>query len=267
MCYYETREKTETPYAAMREKTKKKRKTGMIIVLTIVAIIVIFILFVLLYRNPPYPEAREIADQMEREDRDYWLYGDTGVGFIFFTGAEVGEPGYAYFAGLLHEGGHTVVIPKQTFQMSMFGTKHAIEIINEHPEVDKWILVGHSLGGVPVSRVAEAEPDHLIGLVYLAAYASVDLTDLPYPALRITADNDGVMNNEQMDGYAGNLPAGSESVMLTGANHRGFGSYKSPSRRDGDATLTWQEQNEQCATLIFNFYGDAIAEVEREHAG
>ncbi len=234
----------------------------MIIGLTILAVVVAFFLVVLLYHSNAYPEVQDIVDEMEVEDKDYWLYGERDVGFIIFTGAKVDETGYAYIAGLLHEEGYTVVIPNQIFTMSAFGTKHGIEIIEEHTEIKKWILIGHSLGGVPVSRVAAEVPDHLIGIVYLASYASSDLSELDFPALRITAENDGVMNNERMDTYEGNLPAGSETVMIEGGLHRGFGSYNSRFSREKVTTIDWREQNELSVKLILDFYADQIKGVE-----
>ncbi len=236
----------------------------MIIGLTILAVIIAFILVVLLYHNNANQESQEIADQMEMEGRDYWFYGDTGVGFIIFTGAKVDEPGYAYIAGLLHDEGYTVVIPSQLFTMSAFGTNHAIKIMADHTEVNKWILIGHSLGGVPVSRVAAEAPQYLTGIVYLASYASTDLTGLDFPALRITAENDGVMNNDRMENYSGNLPAGSETIMLEGGIHRGFGSYISRFSREEETTLTWKEQNEESVNLILDFYSEQIAEAENK---
>ncbi|MCC8046846.1 MAG: alpha/beta hydrolase [Clostridium sp.] len=236
----------------------------MIIGLTILAVFIVFILVVLLYHNNAYPESQEIADEMEMEGRDYWFYGDTGVGFIIFTGAKVDEPGYAYIAGQLHEEGHTVVIPNQIFTMSAFGTNHAIEIMKEHTEINKWILVGHSLGGMPVSRVAEQAPEYLTGIVYLASYAFSDLSGLDFPALRITADHDGVMNNERMENYAHNLPTGSETVELEDANHRGFGGYFSRFSREEDVALTWQEQNTICVNLILDFYAEQIKDAENK---
>ncbi len=236
----------------------------MIIGLTILAIFIVFILVVLLYHSNAYPEVQEIADKMKREGRDYWFYGDTGVGFIIFTGAKVKETGYSYIAGLLHEQGHTVVIPKQIFTMSAFGTNHAIEIMKKHTEVNKWILIGHSLGGVPVTRVAGQAPEYLTGIVYLASCASSDLSGLDFPALRITAENDKVMNNERMNQFAGNLPAGSETILLEGGIHRGFGSYNSRFSREEETTLNWKQQNEQSVQLILDFYAERIAEAENK---
>ncbi len=236
----------------------------MIIGLTILAVFVAFILVVLLYHSNAYPETQEIVDEMEVENRDYWLHGESDVGFMIFTGAKVNETGYAYIANLLHEAGYTVVIPNEPFTMSAFGTNHGIEIIKEHTEIKKWILIGHSLGGVPVTRIAARAPEYLTGIVYLASYASSDLSGLDFPALRITAENDGVMNNERMNSYEHNLPAGSETVMLEGGIHRGFGSYLSRFSREEETTLTWKEQNELSVEIILDFYADEIAAVENE---
>ncbi len=232
----------------------------LIIGLAILAFFIVFILVVLLYHSNPYPEVQYIVDEMSMEKKDYWFYGDSGIGFVIFTGAKVDEPGYAYIAGLLHDKGHTVVIPSQRFTMSAFGTNHAIEIMKEHKEVNKWILIGHSLGGVPVSRVAAKAPEYLTGIVYLASSASTDLSDLKFPALRITAENDGVMNNDRMNSYEHNLPAGSETVMIEGGLHRNFGSYYSRFSREEVTTIDWKEQNELSVKLILDFYSEQIRE-------
>ncbi len=233
------------------------------IALIIVAAIVVVVLIILLYANKAFPEAQAIADKMDREGRDYWFYGDSGVGFIIFAGAKTRETAYAYLAELLRREGHTVVIPYQPFAMSAFGARHGQAILDEHPDIKKWILIGHSLGGMPAARIAAASPKRLIGIVFLATYASSNLAELPFPALRISADHDGIMNNTWMDTYAKNLPAGSKSIMLEGANHVGFGAYKS-SGRDGKATMTWQEQNETAIRLTLDFYKDSIREAEKD---
>ncbi len=232
----------------------------MIIGLTILAFFVAFILVILFYHSNAYPEIQKIADGMDKEKKDYWFHGDSGIGFIIFTGAKVDEAGYAYIAGLLHNEGHTVVIPKQIFTMSAFGTDHAVEIMKEHTEVNKWILIGHSLGGVPVSGVAAKAPEYLTGIVYLASYASKDLSGLNFPALRITAENDGVMNNDRMNHFEGNLPAGSETIMIEGGLHRNFGSYYSRFSREKVTTIDWKEQNDLSVKLILDFYSKQIWE-------
>ncbi|MCD8148576.1 MAG: alpha/beta hydrolase [Clostridiales bacterium] len=233
----------------------------MTVFLIIIGILAVFILIVLLYYNKAFPEAQEIAEKMDVIDRDYWFHGDKKAGFLIFTGAQTDEPAYAYIAYLLHRETYPVVIPKQPFQMSVFGTKHGMEIMDSHPEIEKWILVGHSLGGVPVSRIAAARPDRVIGTAFLATYASIDLSGLDISAIRIVAENDGIMNNDRMSNFNHNLPEDSATVVIKGANHQGFAAYDSLSNLDGKATISWQEQNELSVRYILEFFEEQISEV------
>lgn len=230
----------------------------MIVFFIVIAILAAFFIFILLYYNKPYPEAAAIGGEMKLIDTDYYFYGKSQTGFIIFAGAKTDDLAYAYIAKLLHDEGHTVVIPKQRFHMSAFGAKHGLEIMQSNPEMATWVLIGHSLGGVPVSRIAAAQPKGLAGVVFLATYASVDLSELDIAALRITAEKDGIMNNERMKKYNGNLPNHSTGILLKGANHSGFGAYRSGSWRDRKATITWQDQNEQTVHLILDFFSEQI---------
>ncbi|MCD7739445.1 MAG: alpha/beta hydrolase [Lachnospiraceae bacterium] len=226
----------------------------MVIFCVIIGIFALAVLGILLYHNQAFPEAVEIAGEMELIGKDYYFRGESSVGFIIFSGAKTDEKAYAYIAKLLHEEGHTVVIPKQLFHLSMFGTKHGMEIMAANPGIRKWILIGHSLGGMPVSRIASQQPENLFGIVFLATYASIDLSDLDIGAIRITADRDGIMNNDFMMRYDCNLPHGASNIMLQGANHQGFAAYHSTSGRDGKATISWQKQNEQTVQLILEYF-------------
>ncbi len=241
---------------------KQHKTLKRIILACIAAVIVIAAVVILRYSDEPFPETQAIADEMVMEGDDYCFYGDSNVGFILFAGAKADEASYSYIAELLNDEGYTVIIPKQLFHLIVFGSGHGIEIMDEHPEIDSWILIGHSMGGWAISRIADKEPDKIIGIAFLATYATRDLSDLPFPAIRISAENDGIMNNERMDSRADRLPEGSVSITLEGANHRGFGGYSSPFPGDGEASITWQEQNEEVVSLILDFYADQISEAE-----
>ncbi|MCD7843980.1 MAG: alpha/beta hydrolase [Clostridiales bacterium] len=222
----------------------------MILFFSIVGILAVLVIFVLLYCNRAFPEALEIAGEMERIGKDYYFRGESDIGFLIFAGAKTDERAYTYLAKLLHEEEHTVVIPKQRFHLSAFGTKHGLEIIDSNPQIKKWILIGHSLGGMPVGQIASARQDKLIGVAFLATFAAIDLSGLDIAAIRITAENDGVMNNDTMENYNSNLPKNAVNKMLKGANHQGFAAYRSASGRDGKASISWQEQNEITVRLI-----------------
>ncbi|MDR1764642.1 MAG: alpha/beta hydrolase [Lachnospiraceae bacterium] len=294
--------------------------------------------------NRAFPEAAAIGDSMERIDGDYCFRGGSETGFIIFAGAKADERAYAYVAKLLYGAGHTVVIPKVLFHMSNFGTRRGLGAMKKNPQVKEWVLVGHSLGGWPVSRIAARMTKHaaarpsvrpggttwpegwqakhaaarqsdgsgrttwpedrpakhaaarqvrsrrlvgrmgkVAGVVLLASFASVDLSGLDIPVLRITVENDRILKmyatvvyalahplafvaapfsrkasvgdgrklttDRFMDSFAGNLPPGTVQILLKGANHTHFGAYTSYAR-DAEASVTWQGQQEETVGLI-----------------
>jgi hypothetical protein len=240
---------------------KAKRGKKIIIFLSIISALVIALITMLLYYNKAFPEALDIAGTMDKVRNDYYFHGDSKVGFVIFAGAKADERSYSYIAKLLHDEGHTVVIPKVSFHLSAFGIDHGFTIMKDNPQVEKWILVGHSLGGLPVSRIAAKQPDKLLGIALLATMASTDLSELDISAIRITAENDKIMSNKMMDSYLDNLPKDSLHIEIKGANHQGFAAYNSFMSRDGKAAITWQEQNEETARLILDFFDARITSV------
>lgn len=48
--------------------------------------------------------------------------------------------------------------------MSVWGPEQGLEIIEDNPEVEKWFLIGHSLGGLPISQIAAKQPEKLEGI-------------------------------------------------------------------------------------------------------
>lgn len=227
--------------------------------LWIVAILIIIVTVFLLYYNKANQEALDIVSEMDKVGDDYYFYGDSKVGFIIFSGAKIDEKAYSYIAKLLHEAGHTVVIPKVLFHMSFTGINHGIEIMESNPDIEKWILVGHSLGGLPAGRIAVREPDKILGVAFLASAMPTDLSKLDISAIRITAENDEVMNKKMMEAHLDYLPEHSTSIMLEGANHQGFAAYNSLGR-DGEATISWKEQQERTVQLILEFFDSKINE-------
>ncbi|WP_382549416.1 alpha/beta hydrolase, partial [Streptomyces sp. NPDC057131] len=198
-----------------------------------------------------------ISNTMEKVENDYYFKGNSDVGFIIFSGAKADEKAYAYMAKLLNEAGHTVIIPKVMFHMSATGINHGFEIMESNPEIEKWFLIGHSLGGLPISSIADKEPDKLQGIAFLASYMITDLSRLDISAIRITASNDKIMNKKRMEEHLDYLPENSTSVVIDGANHQGFGAYDSLSR-DGEATMSWKEQQERTVRLILDFFDPQI---------
>lgn len=240
------------------KKSKMKRGKKMFLYIA-AAVLVIVVLVFLFYYNKALPEALEIAETMEKVGSDYYFNGDSDVGFIIFSGAKADEKAYAYLAKLLHEAGHTVVIPMPVLHMTATES-HGLAIIESNPKIEKWFLIGHSLGGLPITRIALQQPPKVQGIAYLASYVLTGLEELDISVIRITASNDMTMNKDMMKSSSEHLPDNSFEIELEGANHQGFAAYKALGR-DGEATISWKEQQEQSVLLILDFFDPHISNV------
>lgn len=234
-------------------KHNRKKKIWMIAAI----VIAVMLLVAAFFYTPALPEAAEIAKQMKDVDGDLYFYGDSGVGFIIYPGAKADERSYAYIAQQLNAEGHTAVIPNIPLHMSVWGPEQGLEIIEDNPEVEKWFLIGHSLGGLPISQIAAKQPEKLEGIAFVASLMICDLSDTDLSAIRITAEHDGVMPDKMMESNLDYLPENSTSVMIEGANHNQFGAYWHPGF-DGKATITWKEQQDQMISLILDFFDEQI---------
>lgn len=234
-------------------KRIRKKKIWMIAAI----VIAVMLLVAAFFYTPALPEAAEIAKQMKDVDGDLYFYGDSGVGFIIYPGAKADERSYAYIAQQLNAEGHTAVIPNIPLHMSVWGPEQRLEIIEDNPEVEKWFLIGHSLGGLPISQIAAKQPEKLEGIAFVASLMICDLSDTDLSAIRITAEHDGVMPDKMMESNLDYLPENSTSVMIEGANHNQFGAYWHPGF-DGKATITWKEQQDQMISLILDFFDEQI---------
>ena len=234
-------------------KRIRKKKIWMIAAI----VIAVMLLVAAFFYTPALPEAAEIAKQMKDVDGDLYFYGDSGVGFIIYPGAKADERSYAYIAQQLNAEGHTAVIPNIPLHMSVWGSEQGLEIIEDNPEVEKWFLIGHSLGGLPISQIAAKQPEKLEGIAFVASLMICDLSDTDLSAIRITAELDGVMPDKMMESNLDYLPENSTSVMIEGANHNQFGAYWHPGF-DGKATITWKEQQDQMISVILDFFDEQI---------
>ena len=236
-------------------------KRGKKMFLWIVAILIIIIIFFLIYYNKAYPEVVEIADTMEKVGDDYYFHGDSNVGFIIFAGAKTDERGYAYMAQLLNKAGHTVVIPKTVFHMGST-VNRGLNIMETNPKIEKWFLLGHSIGGLPISRIAAQKPTNLEGIAFLASITSTDLSELDISAIHIMASNDNFYSDKnRANEHLEYLPKNSTIINMEGASHQGFAATRS---RNGGGTISWKEQQEQGVQLMLDFFDAQINEASRE---
>lgn len=174
------------------------------------------------------------------------------TGVIFYPGGKVDYRSYAALAREMVEARDVVVvIVPMTLDLAVLSEDRADQVIEAMPEIESWVIAGHSLGGMAacsyLSEHAESGKDDVRGLVLLASYPpeGVDLSGIAEEGVEavvsVTASNDLVLDAEAFESARERLPEDTVYVEIEGGNHSQFGSYgQQPG--DGAATISAQEQ-------------------------
>ncbi len=96
--------------------------------------------------------------------------------------------------------------------------------MSRYPEIEKWALGGHSLGGVMACRYARASAAKISGLILLASYPShrFRVDDMTLKALSVFGTRDGLTKLSDIEASKQHLPAGTQFVEIQGGNHSQF---------------------------------------------
>ncbi|MGX1793572.1 alpha/beta hydrolase [Microbacterium sp. NPDC055312] len=179
--------------------------------------------------------------------------GDSDVGLVFIPGAKVQPEGYiATLQDLAAEDGITVVITRPWLNLAFFDPRGVDAFTSAAPDVDSWMVGGHSLGGV---RACQLAPD-ADALVLFASYCASDLSDSRMPVLSVSGSEDGLSTPQKVADARDLLPADARLVEIDGASHASFGAY-GPQAGDGEPTVSDQAVRARLTELI----GTLAAEV------
>lgn len=183
------------------------------------------------------------------ETEDYLVYGgrDSTYGLIFYPGAKVEECAYGPLLSKLAQEGVCCVAVKMPFHLAVLHPDAAGQVIEEFPDVAKWYIGGHSLGGAMAADYAAAHND-FAGLVLLAAYPT---KIIELPTFSIYGSEDGVLNREKYQRAILNARSLTEHI-IAGGNHAYFGSY-GEQKGDGKASITKEEQWQETADEVMQF--------------
>ena len=183
--------------------------------------------------------------------------GVSPTGVFFQPGARVDARAYAAVLRPLAESGHTVVIAKQPLGIAFLAINAFDGVPADFPDVTRWVVGGHSLGGTVASIEAD---DHdqdaaspAVGLLLYASYPASNMSaSLQSQVLSISGTNDGLATPTNIADSAANLPANTRFVAIDGAVHAYFGDY-GPQPGDGTPTISHDAARDQISELSVGF--------------
>ncbi|NLE76479.1 MAG: alpha/beta hydrolase [Chloroflexi bacterium] len=168
------------------------------------------------------------------------------VGLAFYPGGRVDPRAYAPAARAVAAQGYLVVIVPVPLRLAVLAPDRATAAMAQHPQVQRWAVGGHSLGGAMAARYAFSHPQQVQGLALWAAYpsSSDDLSARPLEVVSIYGTLDGLAKPDKMEASRPLLPPGTRWAAIEGGNHAQFGWY-GPQSGDNPASISPQAQTEQ----------------------
>lgn len=209
-------------------------------------------------------EALESTPAVEVSAHDgYWRFQArhrASAGLLFFPGALVDPVAYAPLLRAVAERGYSAVLV-QVPRRGAFGGAESEELVHRYTrawretgeggDTMRWVLAGHSRGGVISSNVARSQSHRVAGLVLIGTSHPRDfsLAHLKVPVTQIYGTRDTVADRDKVIGARRNLPASLETVEIDGGNHSQFGAY---GFQPGDwpATISREEQQRRTVEAI-----------------
>jgi pimeloyl-ACP methyl ester carboxylesterase len=243
-----------------QQPTKNKWFRKALLALLIILIIALAGFFVWA-NNPLGPMPESVAalqsDANVQVDSGRWIIFEPlgnapTTGLIFYPGGRVDARSYAPEMRAIAEDGYLAVIVPMPLNLAVLDINRADQVIAAFPQIQRWALAGHSLGGAMAASYIAKHPGVIDGLVLWASYpASGDV--LSNQGLRVTSiygTSDGMATSDQVLGAAPLLPADTRWVPIEGGNHGQFGWY---GNQPGDlpAAISRHDQHAQiiAATL------------------
>ena len=162
------------------------------------------------------------------ETRDAIVISPTGeqakVGLVFYPGARVDSRAYLAILRPFAEAGAEVAVVKEPLGIAFLGFRFADAWIADRPQIDTWLVGGHSLGGVAASGAATSTA--IDGLLLWASFPASDISELEtLSVVSVYGTADAIAEADDILASAIKLPPSTEFAPIEGAIHSFFGDY------------------------------------------
>ncbi|MEM5947396.1 alpha/beta hydrolase [Spirochaetia bacterium 38H-sp] len=228
------------------------------IIVAIIALLLLmsagFLLWAQISVYPAFPEAKAVYERAEKQD-DFVVFGDkkSDTAFVFYPGGLVDPAAYSIMLKKLADRGILVLLAPMPLDFAFLDIDRAKKALGIYPNVKKWIIAGHSLGGAMACEYVKRHPNDFSYLVLLASYPaeSTSLRNSDIKVLSIYGTED-ILDREIFISSAARLPSDTKFLEIAGANHAGFGHY-GPQKKDGEAKIKRDTQQDITVKAIYDF--------------
>ena len=166
------------------------------------------------------------------------------TGLIFYPGAKVPPAAYAPAAQAIAAAGYDAFIVEMPLDFAILGIDKALDVEHAHPEVTRWVLGGHSLGGAMAAQFLAGHTAAAAGLVFWASYSASDLSALAIPVASIYGTLDAGAATYSSAANVAKLPRDLTFTVIAGGNHQQMG-YYTGQPNDPPATIALDAQQGQ----------------------
>jgi hypothetical protein len=169
------------------------------------------------------------------------------TGLILYPGGKVPSAAYAPQARTIAEQGYFVAIVSVPFNLAVFGIDAAGPVIASHPEITRWAVGGHSLGGSMAAQFIDSHPGTVDGLVLWASYSAADLAADGLSVLSAYGTLDAGVPSYTSQANVDKLGPAVTFDVVEGGNHEQMGWYTGQPN-DPPATISREDQQRQVVT-------------------
>lgn len=236
----------------------RNKKIWMFILLVAVVVLAFFGANYLRYERQPLLQASAAleSDETVSVTRSPWLTFTPvntapATGFIFYPGGRISYLGYSDLMRAIAEKGYLVVVPKMPLNMAVFNANVAADIIVAHPEIQYWVISGHSVGGTAAAQYTFSHSGQIAGLAIWSSYPAngSDISSLAIPVVLMYGSNESGVTDESVGARKHLLPPGTRYIKIEGGDHHQFGSYVLTTE-ERLATISREDQHAQILSTM-----------------
>jgi predicted esterase len=175
------------------------------------------------------------------------------TGFIFYPGGRIDPQGYAPLMNAIASNGYLVVVPEMPLNIAAFRPNVADEIASHYPDIGRWVIGGHSVGGTMAAQYASTHGEVVDGLDIWASYPAdnADLSSSDIPVALIYGSRDPRVNDSSLSERRRLLPDDTSYTRIDGGDHHQFGTY-AIDPKDHHAIINRVSQQQQIIQATLN---------------